>query len=30
VTDALAVESDTFTNLVLDALDDMKALDPVH
>ena len=29
MTDALAVESDTFANLVLDALDDMKALDPV-
>lgn len=29
MTDALAAESDTFTNLVLDALDDMKALDPV-
>jgi ribosome-associated protein len=29
VTDALAAESDTFTNRVLDALDDMKALDPV-
>lgn len=29
MTDALSAESGTFTNLVLDALDDMKALDPV-
>ena len=29
MSDALAAEGDTLTTLVLDALDDMKAVDPV-